>query len=776
MSPEAPGIFALPDHLAHKADPAHIAADERHLAAISHALDQKVASLSARLDVRRRDPAGRGAQTIERDADIRSLVAELATLRRFGLDVCIGHYTVATSDPAAPDSHHPDHHQTGSAPVYVGRIGLTDAAGTPLLVDWRAPAAEPFFAATLADPRGVTYRRRYRWSGGHIVDYWDEVFGDDDEVSAHVSPDDLSAFVSSLSEARTGRMRDVLTTIQADQDAIIRADSRGALIVDGGPGTGKTVVALHRAAYLLHAQSREGLRRGNLLLVGPHRPYLDYVADVLPSLGEHSVQTATVADLGLTALGGAIASSTDGLPYEPHPEAARLKSELRMVEAIEAAVRFYEQPPEQSMLVQTEWVDLRLTPADWAEAFGSVEDCTPHNEAHPQIRETLTEILVDRALHNRPGGGVPAEVLRAELAAHPDLHRALYRAWPMIGATDLVGDLWTVPAYLRLCAPCLATDQLQLLQRPAADSWTTADLPLLDAAHHRLGDADRARRAQRRRVERSAELARRQRVIDDLIAADDDPEGVSPMLRHADLQEALLDTSAEEDPAIGDARLAGQFGHIIVDEAQELTEAEWRMILCRCPSGSLTVVGDRAQSRRDFDESWRERLARIGLASGRITAVHLSINYRTPAEIMEAAAPVIRSVRPDANVPESVRRSGIPVQYDRIDELQHVIDGWLATHSEGTVGIICATGATVPDFSGSDRVRSLRAEQAKGLEFDLVVLVDPGSFGSGVTGAVDHYVAMTRATKQLVVLTPERRLDSNRVCASSGQRREEGGR
>ncbi|MFI8693268.1 RNA polymerase recycling motor ATPase HelR [Dietzia maris] len=747
MSPEAPGIFALPGHLAHKADPAHIDDDERHLAAISHALDQKVAVLSARLDARRRDPAGRGAQTIERDADIRRLVAELATLRRFGLDVCIGHYAVAMSDPA-------DSSPTAAeaAPVYVGRIGLTDAAGTPLLVDWRTPAAEPFFAATLADPRGVTYRRRYRWSGGRIVDYWDEVFGDDDEVFAHVSPDDLSAFVSSLSEARTGRMRDVLTTIQADQDAIIRADSRGALIVDGGPGTGKTVVALHRAAYLLHAQSREGLRRGNLLLVGPHRPYLDYVADVLPSLGEHSVQTATVADLGLAALGGAIAAPPGGLPDESGPEAARLKSELRMVEAIEAAVRFYEQPPEQSMLVQTEWVDLRLTPADWAEAFGAVEDGTPHNEAHPQIRETIAEILVDRALHNSADGGVPQEVLRAELAAHPDLHRALYRAWPMIRATDLVGDLWSVPAYLRLCAPWLTTNQLQLLQRPAAGAWTTVDLPLLDAAHHRLGDADRARRTQRRRADRSAELARRQRVIDDLIAADDDPEGVSPMLRHADLQEALLDTSAEEDPAIGDARLAGQFGHIIVDEAQELTDAELRMILRRCPSGSLTVVGDRAQSRRDFDESWRQRLARIGLASGRITAVHLSINYRTPAEIMEAAAPVIRSVRPDATVPESVRRSGIPVQYDRIDELQHVIDGWLATHSEGTVGIICATGATVPDFNESDRVRSLTPAQAKGLEFDLVVLVDPDSFGSGVTGAVDRYVAMTRATQHLAVL------------------------
>jgi superfamily I DNA/RNA helicase len=265
-------------------------------------------------------------------------------------------------------------------------------------------------------------------------------------------------------------------------------------------------------------------------------------------------------------------------------------------------------------------------------------------------------------------------------------------------------------------------------------------------------------------------------VIDDLIAADDDPEGVSPMLRHADLQEALLDTSPDDEPTTSAARLVGPFGHIIVDEAQELTEAEWRMILRRCPSGSLTIVGDRAQSRLDFNESWAERLERIGLSPARITSVHLSINYRTPAEIMEAAAPVIRSVRPDANVPESVRRSGIAVEYGHVEDLQHVIDEWLASHSEGTVGVICAPSATVPDFNESDRVRSLTPEQAKGLEFDLVVLVDPDSFGPGVTGAVDRYVAMTRTTQQLVVLTPERRLDSNRVCASSGQRREEGGR
>lgn len=731
--------FALADHLAHKADPSLIGADERHFAAISHALAERDSALSARLDRRRRDPAGRGAQTIDRDADIRRLVAELAMLRRFGLDVCIGHFAT-----------------TGGERVYVGRLGLLDATGTPLLVDWRTPAAEPFFAATLADPHGVTYRRRYRWSGGRIVDYWDEVLSDDDEVAARTSLDDQSAFVASLSGARTGRMRDVLSTIRSDQDAIIRAGARGALVVDGGPGTGKTVVALHRAAYLLHEQSRSGPSRGNLLLIGPHRPYLDYVADVLPALGEHSVQTATVADLAAAGLGGTGAGGlgpgggggvTD-LADEAEPEVARLKSTIGMVEAIEAAVRFYEQPPEESRLVQTEWVDLRLTRADWAEAFASVEDGTPHNEAHTQIHQTLVEILMDKA-----GDDAPAEHLRAELLSEPDLRRTLHRAWPMLRPRDLVGDLWTVPAYLRLCAPWLGAEQIRLLQRADPQAWTNQDLPLLDAARHRLGDPDRARTSQRRRAERAAELERRRMVIDEVIAADDDPEGVAPMLRHADLQEALLDPLTEDHPEAGDSRLAGTFGHIIVDEAQELTDAQWRMILRRCPSGSLTVVGDRAQSRRDFDESWAERLQRVGLSPERVSQVGLSINYRTPSEVMDAAAPVIRSVRPDANVPESVRSSGMPVEHGRIDDLSAVIDGWLAEHSEGIACVISAPGTALPDFPASDRVRSLSPADAKGLEFDLVVLVDPESLGSGVIGAVDRYVAMTRSTQQLVELS-----------------------
>ncbi|WP_222844461.1 hypothetical protein [Saccharomonospora sp. CUA-673] len=208
------------------------------------------------------------------------MTARLRTMRRFGLDLCLGRMVPAD----------------GSDIVYIGRMGLGDESGRRLLVDWRSPAAAPFFGATHADPMGLASRRRYRWSGGRVSDYWDEVFTAEGQ-QAHAAVDEQSAFLAGLGESRTSRMRDVLGTIQSDQDAIIRADSRGALVVDGGPGTGKTVVALHRAAYLLYADPRLDERRGGVLVVGPHRPYLDYVAGVLPGLGEEGVRTCTLADL-----------------------------------------------------------------------------------------------------------------------------------------------------------------------------------------------------------------------------------------------------------------------------------------------------------------------------------------------------------------------------------------------------------------------------------------------------------------------------------------------
>ena len=280
MNPLTTSAFDLPDHLAAKADPALIAGDEQHFAAIAESLEQSIADLSDRLDAERKAPGGIGQEAMDRDQEIHRLTARLRALRRFGLDLCLGHM-VSADDPE---------------PVYVGRLGLTDSAGRRLLVDWRSPAAEPFFGATHANPMGLASRRRYRWTRGRISDYWDEVFTADG-FEGHAALDDQSAFIASLGSSRSPRMRDVLGTIQADQDAIIRAGSRGALVVDGGPGTGKTVVALHRTAYLLYSDPRLGHRRGGVLFVGPHQPYLAYVADVLPSLGEEGVQTCTLRDL-----------------------------------------------------------------------------------------------------------------------------------------------------------------------------------------------------------------------------------------------------------------------------------------------------------------------------------------------------------------------------------------------------------------------------------------------------------------------------------------------
>ncbi|WP_256105485.1 RNA polymerase recycling motor ATPase HelR [Streptomyces sp. ODS05-4] len=728
--PRTQGAFALGEGLAAKADPELIAADERHFAAVEDCLRETVAELSAQLDAALRAPGGAGREALERDQEVHRLTGRLRALRRFGLDLCLGRM-VGTGEG-----------EGGTEPVYVGRLGLTDDAGRRLLLDWRSPAAEPFFAATHARPMGLASRRRYRWTGGRVADYWDEVFTADG-LEHHAALDDQSAFVASLGGHRSERMRDVLATIQSDQDAAIRAGSRGALVVDGGPGTGKTVVALHRSAYLLYSDPRLGdrARHGGVLFVGPHQPYLDYVSDVLPSLGEEGVRTCTLRDL---LPEGARAGA------ERDPEAARLKSSARMVAAIEPAVRFYESPPTEALTVSTPWADVRLTAADWAEAFDAPEPGTPHNEARARIFDELVAMVGDRLPVTVDGDGVeregvPPELLRRTLARDEELTGALHGAWPLLEAADLVGDLWTVPAYLRLCAPWLSRDEVRTLQRAEAQAWTVSDLPLLDAARQRLGDPAAARLGVRRAAALAAERERMAGVIDNVLAADPDGEGAVTMLHGQDLRERLVDERAL--PAAVRDPLAGPFAHIVVDEAQELTDAQWQMLLLRCPSRSFTVVGDRAQARDGFAESWRERLERVGI--DRIEIASLGVNYRTPSEVMAEAEPVIRAALPDANVPASVRSSGIPVLHGSRADRDAVLAAWLDEHDQGTA---CVIGD--PAFRPADpRVRSLTPELAKGLEFDLVVLVEPAAFGPGVAGAVDRYVAMTRATRKLAVLT-----------------------
>ncbi len=716
MNPLTTSAFDLPDHLSAKADPALIAGDERHFAAIAESLEQSIAELSDRLDAERKAPGGIGQEAMDRDMEVHRLTARLRVLRRFGLDLCLGHMVGAGN----------------AEPVYVGRLGLRDGAGRRLLVDWRSPAAEPFFGATHANPMGLASRRRYRWTRGRISDYWDEVFTADGFDGHAAALDDQSAFIASLGSSRSARMRDVLGTIQADQDTIIRAGSRGALVVDGGPGTGKTVVALHRSAYLLYSDPRLGHHRGGVLFVGPHQPYLAYVADVLPSLGEEGVQTCTLRDLVAEGAAAAI---------EANPDVARLKSSADLVKAIETAVRFYENPPTTGMTVETHWSDIWLSAADWAEAFEAPEPGTPHNEARDQIWAELLVILMDSRDRD-----VPADLLRKSLQQNRELRTTLSRAWPLIEPADLVADLWSVPAYLRLCAPWLSPDDVQQLQREDAQAWTVSDLPLLDAARQRLGDPQASRRNHRHDAAVAAERERMARVVDDLIEVADDEYGFGlvTMLRGEDFQDALVNEAAL--PGTDPDLLAGPFAHIVVDEAQELTDAEWQMLLLRCPSRSFTIVGDRAQARHGFTESWRERLDRVGF--DRINQACLSINYRTPQEVMAAAEPVIRAVLPDANVPTSIRSTGVPVIHGSASDLGSILDTWLAAHPDGIAAVIGD-----PTFRATSRVRSLTPELSKGLEFDLVVLIDPAAFGQGIEGAVDRYVAMTRPTQQLVILT-----------------------
>jgi hypothetical protein len=662
--PLTTSAFALPDRLSAKADPALIAGDDRHFAAIAESLQRSVAELSERLAAVRMQPGGSGQGAMERDLEIHRLTARLRALRRFSLDLCLGRIVDAET----------------REPVYIGRLGLTDREGRQLLVDWRAPAAEPFFGATHADPRGLASRRRYRWTAGRVSDYWDEVFTAD-RLEGHAALHDESAFLASLGTSRSARMRDVLGTIQADQDAILRAGSRGALVVDGGPGTGKTVVALHRAAYLLYSEPHLA-RGGGVLVVGPHQPYLAYVAYVLPSLGEEGVQLCTVRDLvpeGPTATA------------ESDPGVAALKSSAALAAAVDRAVKMYETPPSEPLPVETPWGDLWLSGADWAEAFQAAGSDLTHNEARDGVWEALLGILIDQL----DDGEAPPHLVRRYLLQSDALTGAFSKAWPLLDSVGVVADLWSVPDYLRLCAPWLTGDEVQTLQRPDARAWTTADLPFLDAARMRIGDPGEYRRRRERKAALAAEREMRERVADDLIAADDSEMSIMSMLRGQDFDTTLVDEAPLADP---DA-LAGPFAHIVIDEAQELTDAEWQMLLRRCPSRSFTIVGDRAQARHGFPESWEQRLERIELS--RVQVAALTINYRTPAEVMAEAEPVIRAVEQLQGgevVLDRIRR--IQVEERHQDVGQHVARDQDAAFLDQQSGMAWGVGAMLEDPDG----------------------------------------------------------------------------
>jgi len=661
---------------------------------------------------------------------------------------------------------------------YVGRIGIHDDSGDyeQLLMDWRAEAARPFYLATAASPAGVRRRRHIKTRGRTVVGVDDEVLDlSAADPSKHEGLTGESSLLAAINASRTGRMRDIVETIQAEQDWIIRSELAGVLVVQGGPGTGKTAVALHRAAYLLYTYRQQLLKRG-VLVVGPNATFLRYIEQVLPSLGETSVLLSTVADLypGISARGA-----------EP-AETAEIKGRLAMADVITAAVRNRQRVPDSPVEVTIDRETLRLTPAVCGKARERARRSRrPHNQARQvfarELADAFTRQLAARIGANVLGeenllGKADLEELRHEVRNDPGVRALIERLWPVLTPQRLVGELLSSADQLAAAAPRLTqAERAALLREPGTD-WTPADVPLLDEAAELLGEDDRAARAAAER-RRRAEVEYARGVLD-IISRDleDDPE----ILMGSDLVDAsrlAMRHEAEEsltaaERAAGDRTWA--FGHIIVDEAQELSEMAWRMLMRRCPSRSMTIVGDVAQTGSLAGaSSWMSILDRYQGERWRLTG--LTVNYRTPAEIMAVAADVLAAIDPELEPPRSVRETGITPWRMAADPAD--LAGCLARAAEraavhvgdGRLGVIVpaarleevgqAITAVLPDAAVGDQpdlertVAVLTVNQAKGLEFDSVLIGDPaGILAESRRGCSDLYVALTRATQRLGVV------------------------
>ncbi|MEV6326845.1 UvrD-helicase domain-containing protein [Streptomyces sp. NPDC051909] len=658
---------------------------------------------------------------------------------------------------------------------HIGRLGIRadDELRTPLVVDWRAEVARPFYLATGYEPMGLRRRRHLTTKGREVVSLHDEVLDLQDATrTGHENRDADEVLLAALDAARTGRMHDIVQTIQAEQDAIIRSPHRGVLVVEGGPGTGKTAVALHRAAYLLYAH-REQLAKRAVLIVGPNPAFLGYIGNVLPSLGETGVLLATPGEL----YPGVRATGTDT------PRAAAVKGSARMAEALAQAVRDRQQVPERGapLIVPHEDGDLIV---DWDMALEARhkarETHLPHNLARPYfvfaILDALAEQLADRIGADPYGGpnflGPDDRALLAKgVAANPEVHAALDTLWPALTPEGFLADYLAEPTHLDEA-------DIEAIRRGPGD-WTPGDVPLLDEAAELLGEDDSAARAAEE-AERQKQIAYAQGVLDVSFASrtyefEDKTEldaDASEVLSAHDIIDAerFAERHEEADHRSAAERAAADrtwaFGHIIVDEAQELSAMLWRLLMRRSPTRSMTLVGDPAQTGDPAGVgSWREILAPY--VEDRWELVRLGVNYRTPAEIMEVAAEVRRAADPGFEPPRSVRSTGV-APWDRTveDPVKETADAVAAElRPEGRLAVIAPAAlhpdliAALPDAAYGPKpdltrpVVLLDPRQAKGLEFDTVLVVDPDGIRAGAThGINDLYVALTRATQRLGVI------------------------
>ena len=646
---------------------------------------------------------------------------------------------------------------------YVGRLGLSDDEQRQLLVDWRAPAARDFYQATAAAPGEVVRRRHLATRGREVTGVEDELLDPDG-----ISPGERSsltgegALLAAVSAARTGRMGDIVATIQREQDRVIRDELPGVLVVQGGPGTGKTAVALHRAAYLLYTH-RERLARSGVLLVGPSSVFLRYIEQVLPSLGETGVVMSTPAEL----FPGVVATAAEA------PEVATLKGDARMADVIAAAVRDRQRVPEAPLSLQVEGQTVVLRPETVAAARSRARASSrPHNLARVVFVRDLLDSLAGQlagGLGVRLGDDDRAELL-AELRGSVDVRRALNTAWLPLTPQQLLAALYADPARLAAAAPRLSRAERSLLHRSRDAAWTAADVPLLDEAAELLGEDDTAARLAARRAaeERRAEVAYAREVLQG--------SGAAAGLVSA---EALADRFADDGAGLTVAERAARdrswvYGHVVVDEAQELSPMAWRLLMRRCPTRSMTLVGDVAQTSAPAGaRSWEAALAPY--VDGRWRLQELTVNYRTPAQVMAVAAQVLAEHGIEARAPRSVREGDVPPSAARIrpgdaDAVRDVVRAELAALDGGRLAVLTSlggwealadklaaglppgtvgTGAAALDAS----VAVLGVREAKGLEFDVVVLLEPAAIlQESPRGANDLYVALTRPTRRLRVL------------------------
>lgn len=670
---------------------------------------------------------------------------------------------------------------------HVGRLAVSDADRNPLVVDWRAPVAEAFYRATGVAPLGLSRRRHVSIRGREVYGVEDEYFPDangdlhvpqggerpaTDEglVAGGMALGGPGALLAALGQARTGRMGDIIATIQGEQDQIIRHPLAGILLVQGGPGTGKTAVALHRAAYLLFTH-RATLERQGVLVVGPNPLFLNYIENVLPSLGESGVTLSTIS--GLVTNVTVRAHDTE--------EADRLKGDARMATLLERAVRTRQRPLRGDVTIPVGRATIEVTVHDTKEVVERARRRPGnHNARRSAVGRELATTLAQR-YHARfardANEGVHAvEELADLIRATTEFKQLLQRIWPRLSGQDLLHDLFGAPALLKAAGRDLFSDEeLVLLQRPRVASlediaWTKADAALIDEARTLLGPRKRPR---------SLRKAATPTELNGI-----DLEAFAPDVRAAALREAQrLAPSLNEE--LDEAEFV-TYGHIVVDETQDLSPMELRVLKRRDLTGSMTIVGDMGQATSaGSSASWNTVLDVLEPRRAP-TRVDLTVSYRTPEEVLDFAAPTLRAASADLEPPRPVRRAGTSPTIDAATPatfaatLEAVVRRELAAVAPGRLAVIVTVsridevlglltraglGAVDPRDGatrglGADLV-VLGAESANGLEFDGVVVVEPAQIVQ--RGAVEAgqetprglrtlYVAMTRPTRRLAIV------------------------